>query len=106
LRIVKGPQKTLAVGFESGSIGLWSLDDGSRLYHKRLHGPVVYLRIEKQRWLYAATELGQYLTLDLGILTEDYCQLMQKIWWEMPLVWGKGGPLLQRPPADHRCAAK
>ena len=70
---------------------------------QRLHGAVVHLALDGDNLL-AATDLGGYLTFDLGIFRVPYCQLMRKVWEEVPIVWEAGLPKLRPPPTNHRCA--
>jgi hypothetical protein len=105
VRLSPGPRGTLAVGYGNGVFGLWSLANGARLLHGRLHGPVVHLILKGDR-LYAASALGQHAALDLGMLNTDYCTLMREVWKKIPIVWADGLPQLKDPPTAHRCAGK
>ncbi len=102
MRILPGPGNTVIAGYANGLLGLWSLDDGMCLYEERLHGPVTFLQIVDGE-LHAATELGDHLALDLGIFDEDYCELMQAVWREIPAVWEDGGPQAKPIPSGHVC---
>ncbi|MFH0902053.1 MAG: hypothetical protein V2A73_15595, partial [Pseudomonadota bacterium] len=76
-RISEGPRQTLIVGYESGHLGIWSMQTGKRLRHFKLHGPVIHLLVDSQsRRLYAATEVGDYQAIDLSALYQDYCELL------------------------------
>src|SRR4030095_9846597 len=98
-----GPRGTVIVGYSGGVVGMWALADGKRLGQALLHGPVVHLLLEDQQ-LYAATELGQHLTWDLGVFYRDYCSLMREIWSEVPVVWSNGRPVAAAAPTDHVCS--
>ncbi len=97
-----GPRGTLIAGYASGDLGIWSLDDGSRLTARHLHGPLLHLRLVGHR-LIAATELGDYATLDLAVFDLDYCALMRQVWGDVSVVWEAGRPVAAPPPLDHRC---
>ena len=101
-RLAPGPMGTLIAGYANGLVGLWSLRNGKRLEHGQLHGPVVHLLLRKGK-LYAASELGQHLTMDLAIFHADYCDLLRSIWREVPVVWEGGLPLERPAPDDHTC---
>jgi WD40 repeat protein len=102
VRLVEGPMQTLIAGYANGLIGIWNLDNGSRLYQIRLHGAVHHLLLE-DRHLYAATDLGQHAVLDLGVLHVGYCDLLGEVWRRIPVVWEGGLPVLRPPPEGHRC---
>ena len=104
VRLLPGPPGTLMAGYANGVVGIWNMANGVRLHHARLHGPVVHLLL-KQSKLYAATELGDHLTLDLGPFYDRYCALLRQVWQEVPVVWHNGLPRLKKPPTEHRCAA-
>jgi WD40 repeat protein len=98
-----GPAGTLIVGYANGALGLWSAQSGERLLATQLHGAVVHLLLEGGR-LFAASELGDALTLDLRPLEQPYCDLLKEIWREVPVVYEGGRAIARTPPADHRCA--
>jgi len=93
---------TLIVGFANGVVGIWDLNDGSRLVHTRLYGAVVHLLIENNE-LYVATDLGRYLVWDLKVFYRDYCQLLRKVWKQVAVVWKDGRAVQRDPPRDHPC---
>jgi hypothetical protein len=92
----------VVLGFASGVVGLWSLENGQRLEHGRIHGPVIHLVLKGTR-LYAATGLGDHLVWDLGLFYETYCAVLREVWAEVPIVWENGLPALRAAPAAHRC---
>jgi hypothetical protein len=94
---------TLVVGYASGYVALVNLDDGSRLDHVHVHGPVRDLRLEQNR-LYVVSELGDHVVLEVGFLQASLCQVLQSVWQGVPVIWERGQPVLRRPPADHPCA--
>ena len=102
-RMLEGPMGMLIVGYANGLVGIWQLENGIRLDHARLHGPVMHLRLQGDR-LYAATELGDHLAWDLGVFHRDYCGLLREVWDEVPVTWESGLPVLRPPPVAHRCA--
>jgi len=101
--LLEGPMEILVVGYASGDLGLWNVTNGARLHAARLHGPVGQLLVDGGR-LYAASDLGDHLVLDLSSFDVDYCDLMQGIWAEVPVVWEGGLPVTKEPPAGHVCA--
>lgn len=104
LRMMKGPMETLIAGYKSGFVGIWDIQDGALLDHAWLHGPVKHMMLKDQK-LYAATILGDHLSMDLGVFYADYCDLMRKIWKKVPVVWEGGRPVERQPPDDHQCLA-
>jgi WD40 repeat protein len=102
-RIVAGPDGTFAVGYGNGMIGLWNLEDGSRLSADQLHGRVVHLDMEGGN-LYVATDLGDFLVLNLQVFYRDYCDLVREVWADIPIVWSQGRAL-SATSAGHRCDA-
>jgi len=102
VRLISGPPGTLIASFANGLVGLWNLDNGTRMEHFQLHGPVVHLMLHKGK-LYAASELGHQRVLDLGVFQADRCQLLQQIWVTVPTAWEDGLPMLRRPPEGHPC---
>jgi WD40 repeat protein/serine/threonine protein kinase len=103
VRLVEGPRNTLIAAHADGSLGIWSLKNGARLDHTRLHGPAVHVRVDGGR-LFAASELGDHAVIDLSAFHIDYCRLMQKIWREVPVLWRNRAATVKPPPVDHRCA--
>lgn len=99
--MVAGPSGTLLVGYANGQVGLWSIADGKKLAQARLHGRVVHLHLEAQR-LYAATDLGDHLLWDLGAFHRPYCELLEDVWAQVPVIWVDGEPQ-PRPVPAHRC---
>ena len=92
----------LLVGFGDGSVGLWSSDRGTVLVDAQLYGPVVHLAALGSTVM-AATEMGDHLAWELGVLDEPYCALLQQIWSEVPVVWRTQGLRIEGPPAGHAC---
>ena len=101
-RLLAGPGQTLVAGHADGSVGLWSLATGRRLRHDRLHGPVTRLLLRDHK-LYATTELGAHLAWDLAVLQLDYCELMRRVWRDVPVIWRGSMAARAAPPAGHRC---
>jgi hypothetical protein len=102
VRIAEGPMQTLALGFRDGTVGLWSTEEGSRLESASLRGPVEHL-LESGGELYAAGELGSYVTLDLSVYRAAYCDLLRDVWEAVPVLLERGTPVLRDPPVDHPC---
>ena len=88
-RIIPGPMDTLVVGFANGTVGLWERDTGTKLYAVQLHGPVAHLRLHKQK-LYAASELGDHVTLDLGVFYRPFKELRAEVEKKVPVIWKEG----------------
>ncbi len=105
VKLLPGPPGTVVAGYASGFVGIWYLASGTKLDHSKLHGPVVHLMLKKDR-LYAATELGDHVTMDLSTFYEDYCKLVRQVWKDVPVVWKKGLPQLKEPDRDHECFRK
>ncbi len=103
VRLLEGPLGTVVAGHANGSLGVWSMRDGKRLAHARLHGPLVHLLLRQQK-LYAASELGGALVWDLGDFYRDRCALLREVWSQVPIVWRLGHAAIQPPPAQHPCA--
>jgi hypothetical protein len=103
VRILPGPAQTVVVGYANGVVGLWSLVDGARLGTARLHGRVEHLLLENHR-LYAATDLGRHLVWDLGPLYLEYCELLQQVWDDVPILWENARAQRREPSGQHRCA--
>ena len=102
LHVLPAPRNTVAVGYADGSLGIWSLADGSRLAEGRLHGPVAHLIIRNDK-LYAASDMGDHLVWDLGAYRRDYCALMKELWGKVPVHWRAGRAVRRAPPAEHPC---
>ena len=102
VRMLPGPMGSIIVGYANGLLGIWKLDSGALLHHVRLHGPVVHLVLRQGR-LYAATELGDHLELDLRIFLRGYCDLVRQVWRRVPVVWDSGLPVKRKPHRKHRC---
>ncbi|MBN2362420.1 MAG: protein kinase [Deltaproteobacteria bacterium] len=104
VQLLQGPMGTLIVGYESGLLGIWNIDNGTRLHQARLHGPVEHLRIVGSD-LYAGSELGGHTAIDLSVFDIGYCDLLRSVWQRVAAVWEGGLPLLKRPDPRHACAS-
>jgi len=104
VRLEEGPLDTLIAGFASGQVGIWYRDNGQRLAHARLHGPVLHTMLDGAS-LHVATELGDHATLDLSAYYLDECALLRAVWDRVPVVWEAGLPVRREAPASHRCAS-
>ena len=98
-----GPSNTLAAGYASGEVSLWSLSNGALLNQEELHGPITHLRLQNN-WILAASVLGAHLSWNLNALNSDYCQLVAEVWQSVPVVWRNGEAELKNPPLHHACA--
>ena len=100
--VVAGPPGTIAIGFADGSAGLWEIGTGTRLEAFRLHGPVRHLAMAGTTLL-AASSLGDHRQIDLAPFYLDHCELLDRVWDSIPVVWRDGRAALSPPPADHAC---
>ncbi|MBW2278580.1 MAG: WD40 repeat domain-containing protein [Deltaproteobacteria bacterium] len=103
VRLLAGPMGTVIIGYASGTLGIWKLDNGSLLERMQLHGAVIHLALDENT-LYAATELGDLVVWDLGMFHDDYCELLERVWQDVPVVWENGLPVRRVPPTDHGCS--
>ncbi|MFT3712591.1 MAG: protein kinase [Archangium sp.] len=74
-RLLELPSEVLALGFETGDVGLWSRD-GRLLTLEHVHGPVVELVVERGVLVVRSTE--DRLLIPLGALLETRAQLLQR----------------------------
>lgn len=100
--ILAGPPGTIAAGFLNGMLVVWDLRSGATLHTSQLHGPVAHLNLSGHQ-LSAASELGDHVRVDLSVLSRDYCELLQEVWKEVPVVWSEGRVVEQSMPEGHRC---
>lgn len=99
-----GPSDTLVAGFANGLLGLWDLNSGCSLWQGQLHGSVVHLSRSGPE-LFAATDLGDFRTVDLSTFEVDECELLEQVWQRAPFVWRGSAPVPSDPPTDHpRCS--
>ncbi|MFH1808202.1 MAG: protein kinase [Pseudomonadota bacterium] len=103
VRLVEGPLDTLLVGYANGALGIWNIQNGKQLYQTRIHGPVRHLVLSSHA-LYAGSELGAFLSVDLDALDMPYCTLLRSVWDSVGVVWIGGLPLRSPPSPDHACA--
>jgi WD40 repeat protein len=92
----------LLAGFGDGTVGLWSAERGTMLVDAQLYGPVVHLA-SRGTTVLAATEMGDHLAWELGVLDQPYCALLEQVWDEVPVVWRQQGLRLEGPPPGHAC---
>ena len=102
VRMLPGPKGTLVAGFANGQLGIWSLDNGARLRHSRLHGAVRHIALAGGKLL-AATELGDHMALDLSTFRLAYCELLRQVWKEVPVLWENGLPVKRAAGKGHAC---
>jgi WD40 repeat protein len=98
-----GPSDTLFIGWADGVVGGWSLLDGRRLESARIYGEVRHFRVAGPR-LYAASDVGDFISFDLRPFERDYCTFLRTVWQDVPVVWELGGPVVRPAPTSHRCA--
>ena len=101
-RIIAGPMGTVAVGFANGVFGIWDKENGVQLYQRRLHGPIIHLLFHEHK-LYAATDIGDVMTLELSIFGKKHCELLREVWQKVPLVWENGLPVLRTITKSSKC---
>ena len=97
-----GPAGTLIAGFANGALGIWSLENGTRLHYVRLHGAITHA-LYKQNRLFVATNLGDHTRLDFSVFNRNHCDLLREIWREVPVVWSGGQLTEAAPPRGHPC---
>jgi WD40 repeat protein/serine/threonine protein kinase len=102
--LLEGPKGTIIAGFANGFVGLWDAGTGHRLGRERLHGPVHDARLEGDR-LYAVTGLGDQLVWDFSAFHAPYCEVMHRVWNEVPVVWEHGAAAHRPHPELHRCSS-
>ncbi len=95
-------EELLLAGFGNGTVGLWSVERGALLMDAQLYGPVVHLA-NRGTMVVAASEMGDRLSWDLGVLEEPYCDLMHRVWDAVPVVWRERGLRVEGPLAGHEC---
>jgi len=100
--LAAGPRDSLIIGYANGVVGLWSLHDGTRLAHVRLHGSIAHLLLENHE-LHIASTLGRHFSWDLSPFYADRCALLAQVWEEVPVIWQNGRAVEAPPPADHPC---
>jgi WD40 repeat protein len=98
-----GANDTVAVGHQNGVVQLWNLREGVELFTLNLHGPALFLRIEGNE-LFAATELGDHLMLDLESISAPWCDVLQDVWRNESYTWGDKGMVREEPSQQHVCA--
>lgn len=101
-RVTSGPGGTLIMGYGDGTVGLWSLDDGSLIKSHRLHGGIKFL-LSRGEQLYVASDLGAHLTWNLEAFTMGRCSLLAQIWKDTHVVWQDGQVVAQAPPKTDPC---
>ncbi len=102
VHIVDGPGELLGVAFLDGTIAVWSAATGEKLMGAWLLGAATHLRM-RRNVLVAVTEVGQLGAWDMEVFSMPYCQLLQRVWSMVPVIWERGRPVLRRAPDAHRC---
>ncbi len=101
-RLLAGPQHTLLAGFANGTVGLWSLQNGTLLGRHRLHGSVNHL-LRRQGRVYASTDLGQHHVLDLRLFALSRCAVLKQVWSRVGVRWQNGLAVKAHRPRRHPC---
>ncbi len=104
-RLIEGPEGTVVVGYANGFVGVWSAESRALLDHAKIHGSIAHLLLEGGT-VYAASDLGDYVALDLTTLTQDYCTLLDELWGEVTVQWVDGHAVHADPDPDHPCAER
>jgi hypothetical protein len=104
-QMVAGPAGTLIAGFANGAFGIWNTGTGVRLERAAVHGAVQYLVMHDQI-LIAASEVGAIATMDLSVLTADYCALLEEVRSRVPILWHDQGAVVEPPRPGHRCSQR
>ncbi|HOX42969.1 MAG TPA: serine/threonine-protein kinase [Myxococcota bacterium] len=102
LRVATGAPGVVLAGYSDGTVGLWDRTSGFRLDAREMNGPVNHLWVEGAR-AYLATERGDTLAWDLGVLERPYCDLLREVWSRVPVIWEGGEAREQRPDPGHPC---
>jgi WD40 repeat protein/tRNA A-37 threonylcarbamoyl transferase component Bud32 len=100
-RMAAGPGGLVGLGFESGQVGVWQLPGGARLLTDKMHGPVAWLGFGPGA-LEAGSELGDRASLPIEDLLSPRCELLRRVWAEVPVRWEDGRARL-RPPPEGLC---
>jgi WD40 repeat protein len=104
-RLGPGPNGTLVAGFANGSFGVWSLSSGEPLGHGAVHGAIRHLLLH-DGVLLVASEVGATATMDLSVLTADYCDLLEEVWSRIPVLWRDQGAVVLAPEPKHGCRSR
>ena len=100
-----GPQDTLVAGFQNGFAGVWSIATGDRLLTVKLATTISDAVVDKNQ-VHVVSAHGQHVTLDLGVLARDYCDVLREVWKKVPVIWSGGDAVPTAPDPGHRCFAK
>ena len=100
--LMAGPPGAVIAGFKNGVVGLWDIRDGIRIRAIRLNGAVNHGVLKNQQFA-AGTELGDTLAWDMAAFYTSTCALLQDVWQNVPVIWGRGQAVRQRPPSVHPC---
>ena len=97
-----GPSRSGNRGIPERRSGLWDIRDGIRIRAIRLNGAVNHGVLKNQQFA-AGTELGDTLAWDMAAFYTSTCALLQDVWQNVPVIWGRGQAVRQRPPSVHPC---
>jgi serine/threonine protein kinase/WD40 repeat protein len=92
----------IVAGYTTGVFAVWDRETRRRLVRLHLNGAGVHLAVSGST-LHLATDLGEHHALDLSVLSLPHCQLVRRIWRELPEAWGEERPIVGAPPTVHRC---
>lgn len=102
-RVLVGPARTVVAAFGSGEVAVLDLEGRDEVWRTRLRGAVEHLAADGTR-IYAASETGDHVTIDLSPLLVSECALLGEVWKDTPYRWSGEQLVLAPPPANHRCA--
>ncbi len=101
-RIARGPGDLLMAGFIHGLVAFWDIKSGDLMHTVDLHGSLIHMAHSGTK-IYLATELGSYRVLDASALAVKECDLIRRVWREVPFD-AKGKDLVPRPvDKKHQC---
>jgi WD40 repeat protein len=89
INLLPGPQGSLIGGYDNGALRVWDRADGHLLLAEQLHGPVRHLLL-RDHALYAVTEPGDRITLDLTLFYADREAILEQVARDIPVVWEDG----------------
>ena len=101
--MVLGPAGTLVIGYESGVVGVWSLESHQLLQKTQLRGLILDLSVFDEI-VYASSSVGELRAIDLRVLAQLRCDVLREAWETIPVSWVGSRAVLAQPPVDHPCA--
>jgi WD40 repeat protein len=102
-RLAAGPTGTVFAGFEDGTVLAVATMTGTTLARWRLHGAITDLQVD-EHGLRVASETGDALGANLGVLGAPICDVLREVWRTTPVIAVDGEITLRAPPGEHACA--